>query len=333
MLGMAFYFIWQEHIEVFQIKEQLAQSHPGYIMLGIALTVVYIIVYGQMYVHSFRAVNQEIPLGVATRLFLKRNLISILLPAGGFSSLAFFNKELESRGTTKSQIYLASTLYGFVSVLSVVVVAIPILGIALLSIHFGQVEILGFVFLILMTGAFIFLIYSVAEKGLAYRWLSRMRPSMKKVLDDMVHQDIRRGQFGMTLLVSIGLEFIGVIHLYISMLALGLPASWPAAIIGYVVMVIILIASPFLRGLGLIEISLAFILVQFGFPKIAAATITLLFRFFEFWLPLLAGLGSFITRKDNIILRILPAFIILILGIVNIISAITPATLNNLTLP
>ena len=69
------------------------------------------------------------------------------------------------------------------------------------------------------------------------------------------------------------------------MLALGFNASWPAAFIGYITMVLILIASPFLRGLGAIEVSLTFVLGQFGFPLIAAATITLLYRFFEFWLP------------------------------------------------
>ena len=97
-------------------------------------------------------------------------------------------------------------------------------------------------------------------------------------------------------------------------------------------MVILLIASPFLRGLGAIEISLTLVLQQFGFPIIAAATITLLFRFFEFWTPLVAGLLSFLTKKDNLILSILPASIILILGVVNIISAITPAIPSRLRL-
>ncbi|RZK68019.1 MAG: DUF2156 domain-containing protein, partial [Pedobacter sp.] len=101
---------------------------------------------------------------------------------------------------------------------------------------------------------------------------------------------------------------------------------------GYIVMVILLIASPFLRGLGTIEVSLTFILGQFGFPLIAAATITLMFRFFEFWLPLIGGVISFILKKDSIVLRILPAFIILILGVVNIISSITPSIPTRLRL-
>lgn len=325
MIAMAVFFIRQEHLEVIKIKEELERSQPLYIILGLGLTVVYILAQGLMYIHSFKALNKRISMGIAVRLFLKRNLVSVFLPAGGFSSLVFFTKEIEDKGITKSQIHLASTLFGFCGILSVVIVAIPVLGVALLFTQIGTAELLSFLFLLLLTGAFILLIYSISVKGRAYRWIAKVRPSLSTILDDMVDQKINRKQFWLTLLVSIGIEVIGIVHLYIAMLALGFNASWPAAIIGYIVMVILLIASPFLRGLGAIEVSLTFVLQQFGFPVLAAATITLLFRFFEFWIPLVAGVLSFMTRKDNLILRILPACIILILGIVNIISAITPA--------
>jgi len=332
MLAMAIFFFREQRVELFRIKEELYNADPFYIILGILITGLYVLAQAQMYVHSFKALKKKLPLTSALRLFLKRNLISVFLPAGGFSSLAFFTKEVEAHGISKSNIHLASTIFGFCGIASVVIVGIPVIGLALLFTHLGTAELLSFLFLLLLTGALIFLIYSVAQKGIAYRWLSRMRPSISTILDDMIDQKINRKEFWLTLLVSIGIELIGIIHLYISMKALGLPASWPAAIIGYMVMVVLLIASPFLRGLGTIEISLTFILQQFGFPIVAAATITLLFRFFEFWLPLFGGLISFITKKDNLILRILPAVIILLLGIVNIISAITPAIPARLTL-
>lgn len=332
MLAMAVFFIREQHIELFRIKEELSNSKPGYILLGIAITVLYILAQAQMYVHSFRALNKNLPLGAALRLFLKRNLVSIFLPAGGFSSLVFFTREAEEHGISKSNIHLASTVFGLCGILSVVLVGIPVIGIALLFTHLGTAEILSFIFLLILTGVLIGLIYSIARKGIAYQWLSKLRPSVTTILDDMIDQKVNRRQFWLTLLVSIGIELIGIIHLYIAMKALGLPASWPAAIIGYMVMVVLLIASPFLRGLGTIEISLTLILQQFGFPIIAAATVTLLFRFFEFWLPLFGGIVSFITKKDNLILRILPAVIILLLGIVNIISAITPAIPSRLML-
>ena len=179
--------------------------------------------------------------------------------------------------------------------------------------------------MLIITGALALIINSISKKGIAFKYILKLKPSLAAILEDMLEERINRKQFWYTLAVSVGIECIGIAHLYICMLALHFQASLPAAIIGYIVMVILLIASPFLRGLGTIEVALTFILRQFGFPVIAAASITLLFRFFEFWLPLIGGIISFITKKNSLVLRVLPAFIILVLGAVNIVSSITPA--------
>ncbi|MCE5344983.1 MAG: phosphatidylglycerol lysyltransferase domain-containing protein [Bacteroidales bacterium] len=325
LIGMALFFIRHENIELSGIKDQLASSNPWFVALGIFVTCVYIVFQAQMYIHSYKSMGINIPLKAALRLFLKRNFISVFLPAGGFSSLAFFSGEIENRGASKSQIHLASTFFAFFSILSVVIIAFPIFGFALLRYNLQNAELIGFIILILIFIKLFLLIYSVSKKGKVYRWLLKVRPSLTVTLDEMISQSINRNQLWITLLFSMGIEILGIIHLYIAMLALGFEPSWPAAFIGYIVMVVILIASPFLRGLGAIEVSLTFLLGQFGFPVIAAASITLMYRFFEFWLPLLAGIGSFISRRNNVILRILPPMIIFVLGVVNIISSITPA--------
>ena len=332
LLGMAIFFIRHENLELSQIKDQLSGSNPLYVSLGILLTCVYIIFQAKMYVHSFKSMGIIIPLKVAIRMFLKRNFISVFLPAGGFSSLVFFTGEVESKGASKSQIHLASTFFAFLSILSVVVISFPVFGYALLRYSLHNAELYGFVFMLVMIICFFVVLYSISQKGIAYIWISKVRPSLTLTLDEMIGQSISRRQLWITLWFSIGIEILGVVHLYIAMLALGFEPSWPAAFIGYIIMVLILIASPFLRGLGAIEVSLTYILGQFGFPIIAAASITLLYRFFEFWLPLIAGIGSFISRRNNIFLRMLAPLIIFILGFVNILSSITPALPDRLKL-
>ena len=332
LIGTAVLFIRHENLELFRIKEQLRSGNLFYILTGVFLTVVYVVFQGQMYIHSYLSMGINIPLKVALRLFLKRNLLSIFLPAGGFSSLAFFTGEVEARGASKSQIHLASTFFAFLSILSVMVVAFPVFGFALIRYNLEKAEIIAFIFLLVLIVTFFITLFSISRKGQAYLWLSRIRPSLVVILDEMIGQSINRKQLWITLFFSIGIEIIGILHLYIAMLALGFTPSWPAAFIGYITMVLILIASPFLRGLGAIEVSLTVILGQFGFPVIAAAAITLLYRFFEFWLPVIGGIGSFVSRKNNIVLRIIPPLIIFSLGIVNIISSITPALPGRLKL-
>ncbi len=70
---------------------------------------------------------------------------------------------------------------------------------------------------------------------------------------------------------------------------------------------------------------MSYILVRFGYNEAAAVSITFLFRFLEFWLPLFAGATSFLLKINKLILRIFPALLLFVLGVVNIVSVLTPA--------
>jgi phosphatidylglycerol lysyltransferase len=70
----------------------------SYFFLGLLVTVLYILLNGLMYVYAFRAVQSSISIKDGLKLFLKRNLISVFLPGGGVTSLAFFNQEIERKG-------------------------------------------------------------------------------------------------------------------------------------------------------------------------------------------------------------------------------------------
>lgn len=332
LLVLCVYFIKNEHLEVQKITTTLRSANLWIVILGIFLTGIYVLLQSWMYVKSFRATDSRIPLPVAIRLFLKRNLISIFLPAGAFSSLAFFNKELRNRNINNTQIYFASYLYGLCGLLTVIVVAVPVLLYLLYTSRLSASEVVAFIFLILLVAGLIYSAVSIAKRGRIYHLLARISPDITILLDDIDATSFNRKQFFYTVLISLGVEIIGIAHVYVAMLALGLTPSVEVASIAYVVMVILLIASPFLRGLGAIELSMAFVFIQYGFSTMEAATITLLFRFFEFWLPLILGIFSFISKKEHIIYRILPAVIIFILGIINVISAITPSIPNRLNM-
>jgi phosphatidylglycerol lysyltransferase len=74
------------------------------------------------------------------------------------------------------------------------------------------------------------------------------------------------------------------------------------------------------------------LITSYGFSETQAISITILYRIFEFWLPLVAGIGSFLLNRGNILLRILPAMLLALLGIVNIISVLTPPLVERLQL-
>ncbi len=322
---LAAWFTFHQKHELLLVRNILSDANVNWVIAGIGLVLFYVFVQGVMYVTSFASIDTRIGLWDAIILFLKRNFISVFLPAGAVSSLAFFSNEIEKKGITRSQVYFASSIYAFVGILSVVIVAIPafIFVVSGGSLGMGKWYALGGVILILLL--FVFVYYSLIRKWKLYSWVVKVYPRAELFIEDLNINKINRKQFVYTVLISILIEFVGIAHVYIAMIALGISPTLSVAVLAYIVVVIFLIISPFLRGLGAIEVSMVYFLVHSGFTNADSIAITLLFRFFEFWLPLLSGVVTFILKVDKLIMRILPAILIFVLGIVNIVSVLTPA--------
>jgi phosphatidylglycerol lysyltransferase len=329
---LAAWFTYHQKHELLTVRNILSDANKYWVTAGLGLVIFYIFIQGVMYVTSFASIGTRLNLWDAIILFLKRNFISVFLPAGAVSSLAFFSNEIEKKGITKTQAYFASSIYAFVGILSVVIVAIPafIFVVSGGSIGMGKWYALAGVILILLF--FVFVYYSLVRKGSLYSWIVKIFPKSELFIGELKNNKINSKQFIYTVLISVLIEFVGIAHVYISMIALNFPPSLSTAIIAYIVVVIFLIISPFLRGLGAIEVSMVYVLTHSGFTNADSIAITLLFRFFEFWLPLFTGVVSFLLKVDKLIMRIFPAVLIFVLGIVNIISVLTPALPERLRL-
>lgn len=324
LLGV--YFFRHERHELHGIMQGIGQARPAWIVAGLMLAVVYVLLQAAMYVHGFRAAGGRITSGEAVQLFLRRNLASIFLPAGGFTSLGLFTRPMEERGERPAVIHYASTIYAVAGLVTVVAVSLPVLA-YLLLVHGLSSEIYSaFILLLVLVALMVWIIRSLMHQGIAARLAVRLDPSIAAVLDELGHGGLKRGEVLLTLLTSLAIELVGMAHLYVAMQALGLGGHWELAAVGYVVAVLLLVASPFLRGLGAIEVSMTAVLMRYGLHEWQAATAVLLFRLFEFWLPLAGGVLSFLRGRNNLALRLMPAMMALVLGVVDIASAASPAT-------
>lgn len=324
-IGLGMWFIQHEQDELVQVKTLLFTSIWEWVVTGIVLTIVYIVIQGMMYVASFASIGSHISLYDAVILFLKRNFISVFLPAGAISSLAFFTSDLTKKGVSKSQIHFASSIYAFVGILSVVVVALPAFAYAMVQGNLGSGEWMALAGIIALVAGLYSLYRSVMSKGYIYNKLVGYYPAAEIFIEDLQNNRIDRKHFSLTVFYSVLIEVVGVAHVYIAMVALRVEPSLFAALMAYVVAVIFLIISPFLRGLGAVEVSMSYILVRFGYTEAAAVSVTFLFRFLEFWLPLFAGAASFLLKINRLLMRIFPALLLFLLGVINIVSVLTPA--------
>jgi phosphatidylglycerol lysyltransferase len=330
LLGVLFiavgaWFFRHEQPELGQIKHVLLTARLTYIIPGIVVTALYIVLQGFMYKMSFASVGKKVNLSSTIPLFLKRNFISIFMPAGGITSLAFFTDEIEGEETSKTKIHFASSIYAFTGILTLVLVAIPILIYALSRGMSGVGEAIALMAMILLIASVYFVYKSLIKKQFIYRVFVRFFPSSEVYIDELINHSIDTRYLIFTILVSVTIDVTCIFIVYISMLALGLKASLFFAMLGYITSVFSAFISPFMRGLGAVELSMSFILTRLGFSGVEALAITLLYRFFEFWLPLVSGAISFLVKINRLLMRVIPAFLIFTLGIVNILSSITPA--------
>jgi phosphatidylglycerol lysyltransferase len=324
-IGLAIWFVKHEKSELHSVRQLLVSSKWQIIAIGTCLTLTYILLQGLMYKAAFASLKARVPLHVTILLFLKRNFISVFLPAGGVSSLMFFVEDIEKRGVSKTQIHLASSIYAFTGVLSLLLVSIPAFLYAIIkkSINSGELYALAALVAIIVL---IYLTYqSARSKGIVHRWLVRFFPVTEVFLADLRERIIIKKFFVLGLLASVCIEFAGISLLYLAMTALNVQPSLFAAIMGYIISVVLLVASPFLRGLGPVEVSMTLVLVRFGYTNVEAISITLLYRIFEFWLTLLIGMLSFLLKVNKLLMRIIPTLLILALGVINIVSVLTPA--------
>ncbi len=325
MILLAFIFFASERKELKQIIPNIEQANGFWLTTGLIVTLLYVILQSGMYVSSFYSIGLSLKWVDAVELFLKRNFLSIFLPAGGVSALAYTPLQLRKRGFNKSQIHQASGLYAFAGLFTVFLVGFPVIILFALSAkHQSQSAWAGLIVLM----AILFLIFRVAktlkEKGKLYRFIIHKFPGVAPVIDELFAANVSTKKYAGSILYSTGVEFTGMFHIYIAMLALGLPASVTVAAIGYIVSVLLMMTSPFLRGLGAVEFSLVYILQMYGYSTVDALSITVLYRVFEFWLPMLLGILSFLWRGRYLFIRIVPALLIFSLGVIDIISVVTP---------
>ncbi|MEO8821933.1 MAG: lysylphosphatidylglycerol synthase domain-containing protein, partial [Ginsengibacter sp.] len=133
MILLAFVFFASERKELKQIIPNIEQADPFWLMAGIGVTFLYILLQSGMYVSSFFSIGLSLKWVDAIELFLKRNFLSIFLPAGGVSALAYTPLQLRKRGFNKSQIHQASGLYAFAGLFTVFLVGFPVVILFALS--------------------------------------------------------------------------------------------------------------------------------------------------------------------------------------------------------
>ncbi|MGE9310166.1 phosphatidylglycerol lysyltransferase domain-containing protein [Niabella sp. CJ426] len=321
---LAIFFFRSERKELHQIVPQLQQVGGGWLLLLSVLGAGIIFCQAGMYHQSFAAIGLPFKLLHGVELFLKRNFLGVFLPAGSLSALAYAPRQIRKAGYSKMQVHQASGLFAFAGLLSVFIAGVPVIIFSFFNGTQTGNTWIGLPVLLLVIFLIYFPVDSIRKKGAVYRWIKSKWPSLTPQIDELFDASVIVRKYGNVVGYSVAVEILGMLTIYCSILALGQPGSFQAAASVYIAGILMSVISPFMRGLGAVELSMVYILERFGYSSVTALSVTLLYRVFEFWLPLIAGLISFAWGGRNLLLRAFPVVLTFLLGLINIISAVTP---------
>jgi phosphatidylglycerol lysyltransferase len=248
---------------------------------------------GEMYVWALRSVGENVSRRLAILLYLKRNFVSVFLPVGSISSLAAFSQDIENEGITKVKMSAASAIYLVAGIVTLWVVAIPILVFTAQSQHIDGVAYVSLLVLTLLLVGVFFLVLNLKNKGKSYDLLTKYAPNIASQISQLLATPMNTKALIMVNVASLGLEIVGIMLLFVSIYAIGLDIAWLIPCLAYTIATLILYVAPIARGVGAIELSLIYVLTHNGIDANSALTVTLLCRFFGFWWPLLLGGLSF----------------------------------------
>ena len=172
LLGV--YFIKQEHTELIQVKGVLLEAKLSWLIGGMMLVLMFVAVQGWMYQYSFKAIQKKIPFKVGMLLYLKRNFISVFIPAGTITNVLFFNKDIEEKqGIERNYIYYASTIFSICSVISSLMVAIPAIVLLILKGDLKEDMIYGIIGLFAIFGFLTYVVISIVKRGYVFRQIEK----------------------------------------------------------------------------------------------------------------------------------------------------------------
>jgi glycosyltransferase 2 family protein len=322
-------FIMARIAEVQTIAETMQRGDWRYVLLAVGLVSLWLLTVA----FSYKAIYSALGLNEQVKLLLPMASAAIFLnvvaPSAGMSGMAVFIAQAKRQKYSTGKAAVAGALFvlldygAFFCVLA--------LGLIVLfrrnSLDAG--EIFATVILLIISLTLLTLIFlgmrSAQSLGRALAWMARLvnrllRPVLKrKYLSEKRAYEFA-GDAGdglrvllkspQRLVIPVGLALlkqamlIGI--LWCSFMIFQVPYSAGTLIAGFSIGYLFMIVTPTPAGLGFVEGALTLALTSMYIPFSAAAIVTLAYRGFTFWIPLLVGMVAFriLEGMNHVVQRI-----------------------------
>lgn len=310
-IGLA-YLILVNAGELKSIGSAIRSARLPYIAAAVGIEILFVLNLSRFYVTVFRAGG----LKADTRRFVlvtaASHFINLVSKTSGFGGLSVYLREGKRNEEQASRIgaaYLMANALGHVAFFGVLAVALALVatrGTLTAAEATASAVILTLVGLIGLTlavalrrrssfAALLSFLVGIANRA-SRVFLRRAvfnTASVRDTADElydalilMIHEPLR---FALPMAHALGVELLSALLLLFAARAMNADIGFLTALVGYSFALLFSLVAFTPAGLGFVEASLAVLLVSFGVPRTNALAAMLVFRLFDFWLPVLFG--------------------------------------------
>jgi phosphatidylglycerol lysyltransferase len=360
LIALTVLFLWVMMLhftELQQLKNILSQGVWELVLAAIVLQAAYYMVFSWTYQSAFDMVD----LSARTRDLLPVTLgslfVNVVAPVGRVGGAALFAEDLARRGKSVARSAAGVLLQLTADFVSFMLILIPGVIYLFIENNLKTYEIMGAVIIFLLTfGLSIILLMGVWKRDWLHRlfdwshrtanWIfGRLNQSLL-LADDWAQKNAEEFDQAFAaatnhpsrLVRTVGIAFlahlVNLSSLYVLFLAFNQPVGLGTLVAGYAVGVLFWIVSTTPQGIGVVEGGMALTFTVLGISGAAAITVALTFRVLTFWLPMVLGFfavqclqtvgANQRTLTETWGVRF-AAVLVALMGIVNILSAVTPS--------
>jgi phosphatidylglycerol lysyltransferase len=360
-------FLWvivSRFTELKQLETTLAGGQWTWVLAAILSQMVYYTVFASSYQAAFYAVGIDTRTRDLIPVTLGSLFVNVVVPVGGAGGAALFAEDLSRRGKSAARAATGVLLQLIADWTSFALILITGLVYLFIEHDLKSYEVVAAGILLLMTvGLAGVLVLGIWKPDLLRRlfswsqrtanWLfGRLRRSLS-LADDWAQKNAEEfnqaaaavasqpSRLMRTVAIALLAHALDIVTLYIVFLAFNQPVSLGVLVAGYAICILFWVVSPTPQGIGIVEGMVALTFTSLGIPGAVAATVALAFRGLTFWLPML--LGFFAVQRIRTIgddQRILTeiwgvrfaAVLVALMGVINVLSAVTPSLADRLKL-
>lgn len=350
------WFIDKNSAQIKELGQTLLQGKWQWLILAAIIQGIYYIFYTWLFQAAFYTVEVESRVFHLIPVVLSALFLNVITPSGGASGAALFVDDAAQRGQSAARTAAGTVLALIADYFTFTLVLLAGLIFLFINHDLQTYEVVGsiillFIFLGLVTILFLGLWNPNLLQSLLkfiQTWVSRLFGLFKRQspLDDdwyittteefaAAGTAIRShpSRLGRTLLIAMAAQFIDITSLYFIFRAFDGNIGFGVLVAGFAVGILFWIVSITPQGIGVVEGVMALTYTSLGVPSAIATAVTLSFRGLTFWIPVLVGF--FMLRRTKTFkssLQIpqdwslqLVSFFTAIMGLINVISAITPS--------